>query len=130
MAFFKRKVKDSTTLVNVEDVYLATTTIISSFLDSGGYGPVCLTYYFLVRLESDGYHELFSGIKIDESNDDEVAAHTDKPYIEQVEPMIKYLRDKSQKKISTDLLFHFIVNQNVSNHLKELDKKANKEKKE
>lgn len=122
MAFFKRKASTNlSTLVNVEDVYVATTTITSSHNDGTGWGPRCVTWYFLVKLENNEYHELFAGKKIekeeDTHKDDMVVANFDTPYIEKIEPLTEYLRDKSKKKINIQLLFDFITNMNVLNSL-------------
>ena len=86
MAFFKRKASTNpSTLVNVEDVYVATTTITSSHNDGTDCGPRCVTWYFLVKLENNEYHELFAGKKIekeeDTHKDDMVVASFDTPYI-------------------------------------------------
>ena len=122
MAFFKRKESTNpSTLVNVEDVYVAKTTITSSHNDGTGCGPICVTWYFLVKLENNEYHELFAGKKIekeeDTHKDDMVVANFDTPYIEKIEPLTEYLRDKSEKKMNIQLLFDFITNMNVLNSL-------------
>jgi len=122
MAFFKRKASTNpSTLVNVEDVYVATTTITSSHNDGTDCGPRCVTWYFLVKLENNEYHELFAGKKIekeeDTHKDDMVVASFDTPYIEKIEPLTEYLRDKSEKKMNIQLLFDFITNMNVLNSL-------------
>lgn len=46
-----------------------------------------------------------------------VVANFDTPYIEKIEPLTEYLRDKSKKKINIQLLFDFITNMNVLNSL-------------
>ena len=120
MTFFKRKTSTNpSTLVNVEDVYVATTTITSSHNDGTGGGPRCVTWYFLVKLENNEYHELFAGKKLEKEEDthknDMVVASFDTPYIKKVEPLTEYLRDKSEKKMNIQLLFDFITNMNVLN---------------
>ena len=133
MAFFKRKEStNSSTLANVEDVYVAKTTITSSHNDGTGCGPQCVTWYFLVKLENNEYHELFAGKKLEKEKDihkdDMVIAYFDTPYIEKIEPLTYYLRDKSQKKIDIQLLFDFITNMNVLNSLGAFeDKEGDKE---
>ena len=122
MAFFKRKAStNSSMLVNVEDVYVATATITSSHNDGSGWGPRCVTWYFLVKLENNEYHELFFFFFIekeeDTHNDDMVVASFDTPYIEKIKPLTEYLRDKSEKKMNIQLLFDFITNMNVLNSL-------------
>ena len=122
MAFFKRNAStNSSTLVNVKDVYVATTTITSSYNDGSGMGPRCVTWYFLIKLENNEYHELFSGKKIERNenthNEDVSVAHFDTPYIEKTEPLTKFLRDKSKKEMEIQLLFDFITNMNVMNFM-------------
>lgn len=46
-----------------------------------------------------------------------VVASFDTPYIEKIEPLTEYLRDKSEKKMNIQLLFDFITNMNVLNSL-------------
>ena len=135
MAFFKRNAStNSSTLVNVKDVYVATTTITSSYNDGSGMGPRCVTWYFLIKLENNEYHELFSGKKIerneDTHNEDVSVAHFDTPYIEKTEPLTKFLRDKSKKEMEIQLLFDFITNMNVMNFMGEFkgDKSDKKDK--
>lgn len=122
MAFFKRKASTNPSmLVNVEDVYVATTTITSSHNDGTGCGPRCVTWYFLVKHENNEYHELFAGKKIekeeDTHKDDMVVANFDTPYIEKIRPLTEFLRDKSKKEMNIQLLFDFITNMNVLNFL-------------
>lgn len=139
MAFFKRKVskklnavvdkkKEETNqskLVNVEDVYLATTTIVSSYNDGFGFGPRCVTCYLLVRLENNEYYELFAGKKIqkeEDTHEDGIGSHYfDVPYIEKVKPLKDYLRDKTKLEIDIQELFDFVIKKNVYSFLKELD---------
>ena len=132
MAFFKRKESTNpSTLVNVEDVYVAKTTITSSHNDGSGWGPRCVTWYFLVKLENNEYHELFAGKKIekeeDTHKDDMVVANFDTPYIEKLKPLTEYLRDKSEKKMNIQLLFDFITNMNVLNSLGVLEEQQDNE---
>ena len=134
MAFFKRKastnpstlvnVEDvvvAKTTVNVEEVYVAKTTITSSYNDGAGWGPQCATWYFLVKLENNEYHELFAGKKIekveDTHKDDMVVANFNTPYIEIIVPLTEYQRDKSEKEMNIQDLFDFITNMNVLNSL-------------
>lgn len=123
MAFFKRKTSTNpNTLVNVEDVYVATTTITSSYNDGTGWGPRCVNWYFLVKLENNEYYEFFAGKKMEKKKDtykDDmvIIANFDIPYIEKIEPLIDYMKDKSKKKMNIQLLFDFITNMNVLNSL-------------
>lgn len=135
MAFFKRKAStNSSMLVNVEDVYVATATITSSHNDGSGWGPRCVTWYFLVKLENNEYHELFAGKKIekeeDTHKDDMVVANFDTPYIEKLKPLTEYLRDKSKKEMNIQLLFDFITNMNVLNSLGVLEEQQDNEEDE
>lgn len=122
MLFFKRNtVVNSSTLAIVEEVYVATTMITSSYIDDTWPSPRCTTWYFLVKLENNEYHELFSGKRIekeeDTHKDDIVSGYFDTPYIEKVEPLKEYLKDKSIKLMNIQLLFDFITNMNVLNSL-------------
>ena len=122
MAFFKRKVSPNPrTLVNVKEVYVATTTITSSYKDDTGFGPRCVSLYLLVLEKNNEYHELFSGTKIEKEEntykDGVVIADFDTPYIEKIEPLTEYLQDTSRKKVSLHMLFDFITNHNVLNSL-------------
>ena len=126
MAFFKRKASTNpSTLVNVEDVYVATTNITSSYNDGTGCGPICVTWYFLVKLENNEYHELFAGKKLEKGEDNHkdgvISANFDTPYIEKIEPLTEYLRDKSEKKMNIQLLFDFITHMNVLNSIGAFD---------
>ena len=55
--------------------------------------------------------------KKDTHKDNMVVANFDTPYIEKIEPLTEYLRDKSEKQINIQLLFDFITNMNVLNSL-------------
>ena len=119
MVFFKRK------SVNVKNVYVATTTITSSYNDGNGCGPRCVTWYFLVKLKHDKYYELFAGKHLEKEEDTHengmIYAHFDTPYIEKVEPLAKYLTNSFKKKMSIQLLFDFITDMNVLNSLGAFD---------
>ena len=39
------------------------------------------------------------------------------PYIEKIEPLSEYLRDKAEKKMNIQMLFDFITNMNVLSSL-------------
>lgn len=122
MAFFKRKVTTNfDENVNVEDVYVAKATITSSYNDLTGCGPKCVTWYFLIKIVNNDYHEIFSNRKLekkeDTHKDDVVFAKFDTPYVEKIKPLREYLIHKSEKKMSIQLLFDFIINMNVLNSL-------------
>ena len=68
MAFFKRKESEnSRTLVNVEDVYVASTAITSSYNDGTGCGLRCVTWYFLAKFENNDYHNSINVINANSS---------------------------------------------------------------
>jgi hypothetical protein len=118
MTFFKRKVSnESSTVVNVDEVYVVTTIITSSYDDGSGCGPRCVTWYFLAKLENEEYYELFSGKKLEKKEDlhkdGMVSINFDTPYIENVKPLKEYLRNESTKKMDIKLLFDFITDMNV-----------------
>jgi hypothetical protein len=162
MAFFKRKVSNTSNhvdkvdkssgsdvnkistacitknpVVNVDEIYVATTSIISSYDDGSGWGPRAVDWYFLVTFRNEQYYELFSNKKLkmkkDTDEDDVVVLSFDEPYIKNVEPLkehldtpyiIKnveslkeYLRDKSTENLEIEILFDFITNMNVLNSL-------------
>ena len=122
MAFFKRKSSNnSSTLINVKDVYVATATIFPEYFDNIGCGPRCVTWFFLVRRKNNEYYELFSGKKIEKEKDIHKdgmeSAYFDTPYIEKVDPLADYQNDRSQKKLDSHLLFSFITKLNVLNSL-------------
>ena len=122
MVFFRRKKEiASSMLVDVEEVYVAKTTITSSYIDDSWPSPRCITWYFLVQIENCEYHELFAGkkmeLEIETHKDDAIIASLDTPYIERLEPLRKYMRNKSKKKLNNQLLFDFITNMNVLNSL-------------
>ena len=120
MSFFKRKKSNNRSAklkFNCADVYLLTTTIISSYDDGMGYGPRCVTLYFLSTRCQNEYYELFSGKKLKKESDchsDGFVSKTfDEPYIEKIEPLKDYLRDKNKKTMDSQLLFDFITQMNV-----------------
>lgn len=120
MTFFKRKVSSNTSRVvevEVEEVYVAKTTIVSSYDDGTGCGPRCVTWCFLVKLEDGEYKELFSNRKLEKQEDTNrngiVIADFDTPYIDNVEPLKEHLLDKNTEKMNIQLLFDFITNMNV-----------------
>ena len=125
MAFFnKRKVKRTVTL-KVEEVKVATTTIISSYNDETGAGPICVKWYFLVREVNEKYYEIFSDKQIEKESDTHHDGFTSKtldaPYIEKLESLTEYLRDPKEKVIELQLLFDFILNMNVQERLGSYD---------
>ena len=56
--------------INVNNVYVVTTKIISSFDDGSYNGPMSTTFFFLAKLnEDDGeYYELFTETKLEKKS--------------------------------------------------------------
>ena len=125
MTFLKRKKSK----VKIDEIYVATTTIVSS-CDYGDGCPRYITWYFLVRLKNNKYYELFAGKRLEKEEDnykDGIDFKTwDTPYIEKVESLNNYIKDDSLKKIDIQSLFSFITNMNVTNCLDTFDCKNDK----
>lgn len=119
MVFFKRN--GTNKMVNVDEIFVATTEIIASYRTGDGCSPMCVTWYFLAKFENNEYYELFSGKKLEKEEDthekDSVFAEFDTPYIKKTEPLKEYLRDENKKKMDIQLLFDFITTMNVMNSL-------------
>lgn len=119
LSFFKGKSNNRSTKLefNCADVYVLTTTIISSYNDGMGCGPRCVTWYFLSTRCQNEYYELFSGKKLKKESDCHSDGYTlktfNEPYIEKIEPLKDYLRDKNKKTMDSQLLFDFITQMNV-----------------
>lgn len=103
--------------IRCDEVYVLTTEIISSHDDGSGWGPQCVTLYYLGTKKGGIYYELFSGKKLAEEKDthlkDCVSKEFNVPYITKVEMLTKYLRDQTMKTIKLNLLFDFITDMNV-----------------
>ena len=125
MAFFNKRKGTSTGIVKVEDVKVATITIISSYDDGSGVIPRCVKCYFLVREENGKYHEIFSDKQFekesDTHHDGDASQNFDIPYIQKLEPLAEYLRNPNEKVIELQLLFNFILDMNVQEILKSFD---------
>ena len=109
MVFFKKKRK-------AKNLYLAKTEIISSYDNSNGFGPMCVTQYFLAEKRNKKYYELYSGEELElEENTKEPGfcfKTTDVPYITEIGHISRY----SDKKEFTDSeLFDFITRTNTYN---------------
>ena len=120
---------NSNTLINVEDVYIATATIISSHDDDTGNGPKYVTWYFLVNIEDNVYCEFFSGKKLEKEENTHIHNVTckkfDIPYIVKIEPVTEYLSTPYPKQIDIQSLFDIITNLNVLNFLGVFDNNEN-----
>lgn len=112
--------------VNVDEVSVVTTSIISCYNDGTGAGPRCVTYYFLARLENGKYHELFSNKILEKEADTHregaMIASFDEPYIVKVKPLKDFLKDTNTRELGLDSLFNFILHYNVLNSLGAFDK--------
>lgn len=117
----KKRLKDDTTKVEVQQVKVLTTEVISSFNDGSGLGPRVLTIYFLARENNGKYYELFSGVLIEsyEKTGELTFANFNAPYIKEVEPLKKYLIKPNKKKIENHLLFGFILKMNIDETIRE-----------
>lgn len=73
MKFFlgksKKRNRQEERIVNCSEIFVAKTTIYSSFLDPHGGGPLTLEKYFLVTEKDGKYFELFSGVEIKKESD-------------------------------------------------------------
>ena len=98
-----------TVTLKIEEVKVATTTIISSYNDETGAGPRCVRWYFLVREVNKNYYEIFSNKQIEKEpdtyHDGFTSNNFDTPYIEKLEPLTEYLRNPKKKVIELQLLF-------------------------
>lgn len=118
MAFFRKKKRKGTIKSNIKvaDVQLVTSIIISNYNDGTGLGPRCVIMYFLTSCEDGEYYELFSGIKLKKKEQPEngiLFQNFNTPYIEEVEPLTKYLKNPNKVVIDTQSLFDFITYMNV-----------------
>lgn len=115
--FFK-KTRDNTinTKIKTADIYLATSSIVSSYNDNADFIPKCITMYFLVKCKEDSYYELFSGKKLEKksnSKNGSLFQNFDTPYVTKVEPLCMYLQDQNEKTIDIKHLFDFITYMNI-----------------
>lgn len=125
MKFFlgksKKRNKQEERIVNCSEIFVAKTTICSSFLDPHGGGPLTLEKYFLVTEKDGKYFELFSGLELKKESDIHsngfAVSFKNTPYIENITPLVQYLRDETLKTLlktlSYENLFDFITTINV-----------------
>ncbi len=122
MAFFNKRKGKSVETVKVEDVKVATTTIVSNYEDGSEDGPRCVKWYFLVREKDGKWYELFSNRLIEKEEDthDDIfrILRFDTPYIEKLENLTDHLTDQTRKVIELKELFDFILIMNVDERLK------------
>ena len=114
--------------INVNNVYVVTTKIISS-IDDGSYnGPMSTTFFFfLAKLnEDDGeYYELFTETKLEKKSEERsFSKKLDTPYVEKAEPLTEYLRNPEEVLIAKKELFMFITQMNVQSKLEAISKKG------
>ena len=121
MTFFKRNRKrTSNTNVNVDGIYVVTSMIFSSHCHKSNYGPICITMYFLAKLEDEEYYEFFSGKRLEkekQQEDDLLLQHLDTPYVKKAEPLTKYLKNPNTVTIDIQSLFDLITDINVISKL-------------
>lgn len=106
--------------VNIADVLVITTEVISSYNDGAGFGPRCVTMYFLAKCENEEYYELFSGKKLEKETQSEkgfISQTFDTPYVKKAEYLTKYLRNPDKKTMDIHSLFDFITVMNVYGRL-------------
>lgn len=106
-----------TSSFKTDEVYIATTTIVSSHDDGSGVGPICVEVYLLVYEVENQYYDIFADKKIEKVVVDNYS-NFNTPYISKVEPLKKYLKKPNKKSIELQLLFDFILNMNVLGKLK------------
>lgn len=130
MGFFnKNKKTTSNDTFYVKEIMVATATIISDYYDGSDVGPRSkVKWYFAVR-EMDGkYYELFSNVQIEKKSDSSQGfrfSSFNRPYIEKVEPLTKYLDDPNSDEINSQTLFNFILYLNVQEQLRTSSKMKN-----
>ena len=118
MGIFKRK-----QTIRCDEVYVLTTEIISSHDDGSGWGPQCVTLYYLGTKKHGIYYELFSGKRLTEEKNTHFEDLISKSFnITKVEMLTEYLRDQTMKTIKLELLFDFITDMNVTEIIKERSK--------
>lgn len=116
MKFFlgksKKRNRQEERIVNCSEIFVAKTTIYSSFLDPHGGGPLTLEKYFLVTEKDGKYFELFSGVEIKKES---VFIQMDLLLVLKTLHILKvqYLRDETLKTLSYENLFDFITTINV-----------------
>ena len=117
----KKRNRQEERIVNCSEIFVAKTTIYSSFLDPHGGGPLTLEKYFLVTEKVGKYFELFSGVEIKKESDIHsngfAVSFKNTPYIENITPLVQYLRDETLKTLlktlSYENLFDSITTINV-----------------
>lgn len=116
-------------LVRVGPLKVATTIITSSYYDGSGAGARRVKWYFIVREVNGKYYDVFSNSQIlkesDTHNHGSTIKKFDTPYIEELEPVTKYLRNPNKKFITSQCLFEFIIHMNAQQILLALDKNKN-----
>lgn len=99
--FFTRKRKENIDKnIKVAEVYVVTAKIVSSYNNGDGCGPMCVTMYFLAKLEKDEYYELFYGTKLEREKQPEggcLIRSFDTPYVNKVVPLTEFLVPPKQK---------------------------------
>lgn len=127
MVFFKKRKQEGITKLKVEEIKVATTSIVSSYDDGMGAGPMCVKWYFAVIEVNGKYYEVFSKRPIEKKTDTCSSRFTiknfDEPCIEYLDPLKKYLKNPNEKVIEAHALFDFILKINVEKELLERSQK-------
>ena len=110
-------------LVDVASVFVVKTRITSNYNDGTGLGPRAAVFmYFLATNKGNDYFELFSGKKLEMSENTHrngmIIENFNTPYITKIEYLKEYLKDESIKSVTSDALCTFITNLNVLEMLK------------
>lgn len=125
MKFFlgksKKRNRQEERIVNCSEIFVAKTTVYSSFLDPHGGGPLTLEKYFLVTEKDGKYFELLSGVELKKESDIHsngfAVSFKNTPYIKNITPLVQYLRDETLKTLlktlSYENLFDSITTINV-----------------
>lgn len=125
MKFFlgksKKRNRQEERIVNCSEIFVAKTIVYSSFLDPHGGGPLTLEKYFLVTEKDGKYFELLSGVELKKESDIHsngfAVSFKNTPYIENITPLVQYLRDETLKTLlktlSYENLFDSITTINV-----------------
>lgn len=127
----KEKKRKELASYDPNEMYLLTTTIVSSYDDGTGVGPRCVEQCYLAKMEDGKYYEIFSGVEIkcaDNSIEGYAFGEFDTPTIEKIEPFTKYVKNPN-KKLSTEKLFYFITMFNAAKIIEQNTKKKKKKKK-
>lgn len=123
MSIFKKKVgkeigkkeRQELEIFDINDIYVLTTSIVSSYNDGNGNGPIYITKKYLAEKEDENFYELFSGVKFSNSTSFDV------PKIEKVEHLTDFVILKgTYTKLSAKVLFYLITQWNTGDEVKRM----------